>query len=579
MAVLDVNVRDGSTLTLAADLLREGVRVVFLTGYDALPEEASCVPGLGRIPPVTKPCSIAAPRCARTSSGSNVPRGHRWYPPGPRALRPAPEDPMAAPAIPFDQDTTVATRRMRELLERQRGAFIADGPPPAEVRIRRLDRLIASLVEHETRIVDACQADFGHRSRDASRYTDVAAVIEGAKYCRKHVRAWMRPEKRAAAFPVNLLGAKAEVRYQPLGVIGIVSPWNFPVYLAFSPLAGILAAGNRALIKPSEVAPATAQVIAEVVGKAFDEAEVAVVTGGPEVGAAFTGLPFDHLVYTGGGAIARQVMRAAAEHLVPVTLELGGKCPVIVGKGADLPEVALKVMNGKCLNAGQICLAPDYVLVPEQREQELVSALRSAVATMFDGLRDNPDYTSIINERHRRRIQGYLDDARQKGAEVVELNPKGESFDGQRANKIPPTLVLRPTDDMAVLREEIFGPVLPIRTYRTVDDAIAYVNAHDRPLALYYFGRDEEERERVLSRTTSGGVTVNDVLLHIAQEDLPFGGVGPSGMGSYHAVEGFRTFSHARAVFTQTRVGLLDKLLRPPFGERYRKIVGSMIKP
>jgi coniferyl-aldehyde dehydrogenase len=272
-------------------------------------------------------------------------------------------------------------------------------------------------------------------------------------------------------------------------------------------------------------------------------------------------------------------MRAAAEHLVPVTLELGGKCPVVVGKGADMQDVALKVMYGKCMNAGQVCLAPDYVLVPESREAELVDALRVATASMYDGLRDNPDYTSVVNERHRKRIQGYLDDAQRKGAELVELNPRGESFEGQQANKMPPTLVLKVTDDMAIMKEEIFGPAMPVKTYRDIDEAIRYVSAHERPLALYYFGPDAAERERVLERTTSGGVTVNDVVMHVAQDDLPFGGVGPSGMGAYHGREGFRTFSHARSVFTQTRVGVLGKMLRPPYGERFRKLVSGMIKP
>lgn len=486
---------------------------------------------------------------------------------------------MAAPAIPFDQDATVATRRMQGLLDEQRRSFLEQGPPSAEVRIQRLDRLIASVIEHETRIIDACAADFGHRSRDTSRWTDVAAIIEGAKFCKKHLRGWMKPEKRSPAFPLGLLGAKAEIRYQPLGVVGIVSPWNFPAYLAFSPLAGVLAAGNRALIKPSEVAPATAEVISDIVRKAFDESEVAVVTGGAEIGAAFTALPFDHLVFTGGTAIARHVMRAAADHLVPVTLELGGKCPVIVGKGADMQDVAMKVMNGKCMNAGQICLAPDYVMVPAERQKELVDALRGALATMYDGLRDNPDYTSVVNERHRKRIQGYLEDARQKGAELVELNPKNESFEGQQANKMPPTLVLGATEDMTIMKEEIFGPAMPVKTYESVDEAIDYVNSHGRPLALYYFGHDEAERERVLARTTSGGVTVNDVMMHVIQEDLPFGGVGPSGMGAYHAEEGFRTFSHAKSVFTQTKVGFLGKMLRPPYGEQFRKLVAGMIKP
>jgi coniferyl-aldehyde dehydrogenase len=386
----------------------------------------------------------------------------------------------------------------------------------------------------------------------------------------------MRDERRATQFPLGLLGAKASIVYQPLGVVGIVSPWNFPVYLTFSPLVGVLAAGNRAIIKPSEVTPASAEVIAKIVAAAFDETVVSIVMGGPEVGDAFTRLPFDHLVFTGGGTIARQVLRAAAEHLVPVTLELGGKCPVVIGKDANLRDVALKTMNGKCLNAGQICLAPDYLFVPEGRRNELVQALKQATGELFTSLKDNPDYTSVVNERHRRRLQGYLDDAKQKGAEVVELNPANEAFEIRETNKMPPTLVLGPSEEMRVMQEEIFGPVLPIKTYQSIDEVISYVNAHPRPLALYYFGQDGGERDRVLSRTTSGGVTVNDVIMHIAQEDLPFGGVGASGMGAYHGREGFRTFSHAKSVFSQSRVDV-GKLLRPPYGERYRKLIRKLI--
>ncbi|MBM4364228.1 MAG: coniferyl aldehyde dehydrogenase [Deltaproteobacteria bacterium] len=486
---------------------------------------------------------------------------------------------MAAPVLPMDNEIALTARRMEDLLARQRRAFTEQVAPSAEERIAKLDALIASIIQHEPQILDACVADFGHRSRDSTRFTDVANVIEGIKYCKKRLRGWMKPEKRSPAFPLGLLGATAEVRYQPLGVVGIVSPWNFPFTLALGPLAWVLAAGNRAILKPSEVTPACAAVIADIVKTAFAETDVAVVTGSPEVGAAFTRLPFDHLVFTGGTSIARHVMRAAADNLVPVTLELGGKCPVIIGRGADMEDVAAKVMNGKCLNAGQICLAPDYVLVPEERKAELVDALRAATAAMFDGLRDNPDYTSVVNERHRRRIQGYLDDAREKGAELVELNPRGESFEGQKSHKMPPTLVLGVTDDMTIMKEEIFGPAMPVKTYRAIDEAVSYVNAHERPLALYYFGHDAEERERVLSRTTSGGVTVNDVVMHFAQDDLPFGGVGPSGMGAYHGREGFRTFSLARSVFTQTRVGMLGKMIRPPYGDRFRKLVSSMIKP
>ncbi|MFT3926040.1 MAG: coniferyl aldehyde dehydrogenase [Myxococcales bacterium] len=485
---------------------------------------------------------------------------------------------MDASAVSMPTSDPNQANAMRELLRRQRESFLRDGPASAELRMERLQRLITSVVAHERRIVEACAADFGHRSKDASRWTDVAAIIESAKYSKKHLRSWMKPEKRSAAFPVNLLGAKAEVRYQALGVVGIVSPWNFPVYLSLSPLASVLSAGNRALIKPSEVTPACAEVVAEIVAKAFDESEVAVVTGGPEAAAAFTSLPLDHLLYTGGPGIARHVMRAAAEHLVPVTLELGGKCPVIVGKDADLTDVALKVMNAKCLNAGQICLSPDYLMVPAAREAELVSALRSAVEGMFTGLVENPDYSSVVNQRHKQRLQGYLDDARSKGAQLIELNPQGESFEGQSAHKMPPTLVLNPKEHMAIMQEEIFGPMLPIKSYGQIDEAIAYVNAGERPLALYYFGDDAEERERVLARTTSGGVSLNDVAMHVIQNDLPFGGVGHSGMGAYHAREGFLRFSHARSVFTQSKVGLLGKILRPPFGKAYRKLVASMIK-
>ncbi|HVU00949.1 MAG TPA: coniferyl aldehyde dehydrogenase [Polyangiaceae bacterium] len=486
---------------------------------------------------------------------------------------------MAEPAaqIPFDSTPSLVTRRLEELLGRTRKAAESAGTPDLHVRLERLDRLATAIADHEQEAVDALAADFGHRSRDASRYTDVAAVLEGIQFARKNLRRWMKPERRSPQFPLGLLGATARVEFQPLGVVGIVSPWNFPLYLAFSPLVGVLAAGNRAMLKPSEIAPRSADVIAKIVRSAFDETVVSVVTGGPEVGEAFCHLPFDHLVFTGGGAIAKHVMRAAAEHLVPVTLELGGKCPVVIGRDANLAEAAGKIMAGKCLNAGQICLAPDYVFVPEARRGELVVELRRAVEGMFDGLRENPDYTSVVNARHYERLSALREDARKRGAEIVEVNPKNERFSPADTHKMPPTLVLGATDEMRIMQEEIFGPLLPIQTYRNIDDVIQYVNAHDRPLALYYLGPDERESQAVVSRTTSGGVTVNDVLMHIAQEDLPFGGVGPSGMGAYHGREGFRTFSHAKAIYRQAKVDFLGKLLRPPYGDRYRKLVRMMI--
>jgi coniferyl-aldehyde dehydrogenase len=311
----------------------------------------------------------------------------------------------------------------------------------------------------------------------------------------------------------------------------------------------------------------------------FSEEEIAVITGGPEIGEAFSRLAFDHLIFTGATSVARHVMRAAADNLVPLTLELGGKSPVILGRSADLPTAAARVMNGKTLNAGQICLAPDYVLAPHDRVDGFVDAARASVAQMFPTLKDNPDYTSVVAQRHYDRITGYIDDARAKGARVVELKPEGEDLSQQEHRKIAPTLILEPTDEMRVMQEEIFGPVLPVKTYRTVDEAIAYVNAHDRPLGLYYFGDDAAEREKVLASTTAGGVTVNDVVMHVSQEELPFGGVGPSGMGSYHGHDGFREFSHRKAVYTQIKkdIGPL-KALRPPYGAGIRKFLEGQLK-
>lgn len=467
--------------------------------------------------------------------------------------------------------------QMQEVLRRQRAAQIADGPPAAALRIDRLDRAIGIVVDHEEAIVDALVSDFGSRSPEESLMTNVMGSIEPLKFAKKNLHRWMRSERRKVMFPLNLLGARAEVRYQPLGVIGIISPWNFPFNLTFGPLAGALAAGNRVMIKPSEFTPASSELMAQMFASVFDETEVAVFTGGPEVGQAFSGLPFDHLLFTGATSIGRHVMRAAAENLVPVTLELGGKSPVIVSRSANLEDAAQKIMAGKMMNAGQICLAPDYVFVPEEQKASFVAAAKEAVSTMFGALVDNPDYTSVINARHRDRLSRYLTEARAQGADVVELNPADEDFASDAHCKMAPALVLEPDDKMAVMNEEIFGPILPIKTYRQIDEVIDYVNDRDRPLGLYYFGRDKAEQERVLSRTTSGGVTINDVIMHVSMEDLPFGGVGPSGMGSYHGREGFETFSHARGVFKQTRINV-GAMMRPPYGERIRKMVKGQIK-
>jgi len=472
------------------------------------------------------------------------------------------------------------TPAMLALLERQKAAHLRDGAPSAATRIARIERCIALLIDNRKAIEEALNADFGSRSREATAFTDVAGSIGPLKHARDNLRRWMRPEKRnTTPALLGLFGAKAEIRYQPKGVVGVISPWNFPVNLTFAPLAGILAAGNRAMIKPSEYTPATSELLKTMFASAFSEEEIAVVTGGPEVGQAFAGLPFDHLIFTGGASIARHVMRAAAENLVPLTLELGGKSPVIVSKTADLDVAAARIMNGKTLNAGQICLAPDYVLAPRDKMDGFVEAARRSVAQMFPTIKDNPDYTAIIAQRHYDRIQDYVADARAKDAKVIELKPEGEDLSQQEHRKIAPTLILEPTDDMKVMQEEIFGPLLPVKSYASVDDAIGYVNGRDRPLGLYYFGDDPAEKEKVLNATTSGGVTVNDVIFHVAQEELPFGGIGPSGMGSYHGRDGFLEFSHRKSVFTQIKkdIGPL-KQLRPPFGPAIRKYLDSQMK-
>lgn len=466
---------------------------------------------------------------------------------------------------------------MADLLAAQKKAHIDDGAPSYERRIDWLNRSIALLVDHKQEIVDCLASDFGHRSKDMSTLTDVAGCIDALNHAKKNLRSWMKPEKRKPISPLGLFGAKARVDFVPKGVVGIVAPWNFPVNLTFTPLAGVFAAGNRAMIKPSEFTPETSELMKRMFEKSFDQTEVAVVTGGPDVGASFTALPFDHLLFTGATSIAYHVMRAAADNLVPLTLELGGKSPVILGESADMKKAAARVMAGKTLNAGQICLAPDYVFAPESRVDEFVSESKSAVAKMFPTLKDNDDYTSVINQRHYDRLQGYLEDAKAKGGEIVEINPADENFTQQPHHKIPPTLILNPTDDMTVMQDEIFGPILPVKTYKSTDEAIGYVNAKDRPLGLYYFGTDKSEESKVVNNTTSGGVTVNDVIFHNAAEDLPFGGVGPSGMGAYHGRDGFLEFSHKKAVYTQTNSEIVA-MMRPPYGDAFRKQIGGRIK-
>ena len=455
---------------------------------------------------------------------------------------------------------------MEEILNNQKKAYIKEGEVSAATRVDRIDRAIDILANNGPKLCEAMAADFGHRSLEQSKLTDIDGSIGPLKDAKKHLRGWMRPERRKAMFPLGIFGARARVQYQPLGVVGCISPWNFPVQLTFAPLAGVFAAGNRTMIKPSEFTPATSELMLELLHAAYDIDEVAVIPGGPAVGEAFSSLPFDHLLFTGATSIAKHVMRAASENLVPVTLELGGKSPVVVGKSADVELTASNVMTGKTMNAGQICLAPDYLFIHEDSTDNFIEAAKKSVAKMYPDLKDNPDYTSMVNERHYDRVTSYIEDAKARGAEVIELNPADENFDQQQHNKIPPTLIIDPSDEMEVMKNEIFGPVLPVKRYKHLDETLDYINAHPRPLGLYYFGQDSNEENKVLTHTTSGGVTVNDVIMHIAQEDLPFGGVGPSGMGSYHGHDGFKNFSHAKAVYTQSKtVSKLAAAMRPPY--------------
>ncbi|MCY1280206.1 Coniferyl aldehyde dehydrogenase [compost metagenome] len=458
--------------------------------------------------------------------------------------------------------------QIRAILDKQRAAFLAVEPFTAEQRMELIDRAIGLLVDHEQDIVDAVAADFGHRSKDFSRVTEVLSPLATLKQTKAQLAEWMQPEPR------HTDRGEAWVQYQPLGVIGIVSPWNFPVNLAFGGLAGALAAGNRVMLKPSEFTPRTSELMARLIRSVYAEEEVAVITGGAEVGQAFCSQPFDHLLFTGATSVGKHVLRAAADNLVPVTLELGGKSPTIISRSADFKAAVTKIIAGKAHNAGQICLAPDYVFVPEEMAEEFVATAKAVLAGYFPSLKDNPDYTSVINARHFQRLQGYLAEAREAGVELIELNPAGEDFAGQAHHKIAPTLLRNPGDELKVMQDEIFGPLLPFKTYRDIREVVAYINAHPRPLGLYYFGSDAGEQAFVLNRTTSGGVTLNDVIKHVGVESLPFGGVGPSGMGAYHGRDGFKTFSHAKAVF---RPAEGPDLMRPPFVEQVRQIVGSLI--
>ncbi len=468
--------------------------------------------------------------------------------------------------------TASVASSLRAALRRMQDAQRKSGAPSYEERVLRLDRLERAVRSRKGEMASAISSDFGNRSTHESLLAEVFLLLGAINHARAHLRDWMEKDEREV--PWVFLPARAEVLAQPLGVVGIIAPWNYPVLLALSPLVGALAAGNRAMIKPSELVPQTAEWLRGLIADTFAEDEVAVFTGGPEVGEAFSRLPFDHLVFTGSTRVGKLVMRAASENLVPLTLELGGKSPAIVGAGFSLRLAAQRIMSGKLFSAGQTCIAPDYVMVQEAARDELVQAFKESVDEMYPSLAANPDYTSIVNDEHHARLKELVDDARARGAQVVELSPAAEPLQGSR--KFVPTLVLGPTAEMRVLQEEIFGPILPVVTYDALAEAVAFVNDRPRPLALYFFSHDRAAIERVLAETMSGGVTINDTMFHIAQDDLPFGGVGSSGMGHYHAREGFETFTKKKAVFRQARFNATG-LLRPPYGKRIERLLAFLV--
>ncbi len=470
----------------------------------------------------------------------------------------------------------LATPTLAQILQRQRAAFTAEGAVSAAVRRDRLARLEAMLKKHADALARAQDEDFGGRHPGFSMMNDVLAPIMSAKHCRKALARWMKTERRAGLIPFSLFGQKTELRHEPKGVVGIIGTWNAPVFTLASPLAYVLAAGNRAIVKPSEITPRTAHAFAVGIAEFFSPDEIAVVEGGPEVADALSRLPLDHLVFTGSTAIGRKVMQNASENLVPVTLELGGKSPVIVGKSADIARAAERLAVGKASNSGQICVSPDIVYVDEARADALVGALKAAFIRQFPAIEGNADVTQVVNARHFERVRGYLDEARAAGTriELAGAAPK----DGSR--RLPMALVVNPSPGLKIMQEEIFGPALIVLTYRDVKDAVADINARPRPLALYYFGNDKAEERYVLDNTLSGGVAVNDVLMHAALQDAPFGGVGASGMGRYHGREGFNEFSHLRTVY---RAGWFDPRQKmgtlPPYSagltDRVRKWVGQ----
>ncbi|WP_084688832.1 coniferyl aldehyde dehydrogenase [Paraburkholderia oxyphila] len=468
---------------------------------------------------------------------------------------------------------TTAGAAIHDAFTRQLRAFRASPAPTLAQRQESLAKLLRILKQYDDAFASAINEDFGHRSRHESMMLDVGMTIGDIKDIHRHVGQWMKP--RPIGVRRHLLPARARLLPQPRGVVGVISPWNFPVYLTFTGLAAALAAGNRVMLKPSELTPRTSTLIGETLAEAFDPAQVCTIEGGRDEAAAFSALPFDHLLFTGSTSVGRHVAQAAARNLTPVTLELGGKSPALLGKHANVETAAQRIVFGKLLNAGQICVSPDYALVPREKLDHFIQAAQAAALRLYPDVLENADYTSIVSAHHYGRLVHMIEEARSSGSRIVQVGARAAET-AATARRIPFTLVVSPDDDARVMQEEIFGPILPVLTYDTIDEAIERINQRDRPLALYLFTNDTCERDRVLEQTSSGGVTVNDTLWHVACDSLPFGGIGASGMGAYHGKCGFDTFSHLKPVFYQSGVNATS-LLYPPYG-RVTEWVGALLR-
>jgi len=463
-------------------------------------------------------------------------------------------------------------QHMSRVFDDQKNAYRKNPMPTLEQRIENLQTLKDILLKNQDRFIAAINSDFSSRSADETLLAEIMPAIQGINYAIKNLSKWMKPSKRH----VSLLfqPASNRVEYQPLGVVGVIVPWNYPLFLAVGPLVGALAAGNRVMIKMSEYTPETSQLFKDVIEEFFPENLISVTTGEADVAIEFSKKPWGHLIFTGSTAVGRHVMRAAAENLTPVTLELGGKSPAIISPDVPMNDAAERIVFGKAFNVGQTCVAPDYVLCPSDRIEQFVESFKTNFATMYPSIKENKDFSSIIDERQKARLEHYLEDAKNKGATVIQVNPKSEDF-SEGTRKMPIHLVLNANDTMLVMQEEIFGPILPVVPYSQIDEALDYINDRPHPLALYYFGYDKEAQQHVLENTHSGGVCINDTLMHVAQDDMPFGGVGTSGMGHYHGEEGFRTFSNAKGVFAKQKINS-GKVIHPPHGSLLHKAVYSL---